>query len=220
MKYITVMQKALLTLVCCLLVSGSLLAQRLVSDAKIVYRIETPAQADPSFEGGTLTQYMKGHLSRVDIDFKMVHYSYLINSKDESVVTLIDNHGDKYLIRAGKEEYAKELKEYAQVQFKDATDTKQIAGYTCKKAIGKMADGQIFEVYYTTDLVPENKQYNRRFINLKGLPLQFEIINKNGSRMNVVATKVDLYAIPGSYFDAPKTGYKEISREELLKMGS
>lgn len=220
MKYITVMQKALLTLVCCLLVSGSLLAQRLVSDAKIVYRIETPAQTDPSFEGGTLTQYMKGHLSRVDIDFKTVHYSYLINSKEESVVTLIDNHGDKYLIRAGKEEYAKELKEYAQVQFKDGTETKQIAGYTCKKATGKMPDGQTFEVYYTTDLMPENKQYNRRFINLKGLPLQFEIINKNGSRMNVIATKVDLYAIPGSYFDAPKAGYKEISREELLKMGS
>jgi hypothetical protein len=214
------MQKALLTLVCCLLLSGSLLAQRLVSDAKIVYRIETPAQTDPSFEGGTLTQYMKGHLSRVDIDFKAVHYSYLINSKEESVVTLIDNHGDKYLIRAGKEEYTKELKEYAQVHFKDVNETKQIAGYNCKKAIGKMPDGQTFEVYYTTDLLPENKQYNRRFVNLKGIPLQFEIINKNGSRMNVVATKVDLYAIPGSYFDAPKTGYKEISREELQKMGS
>ncbi|MBW8684247.1 DUF4412 domain-containing protein [Chitinophaga rhizophila] len=214
------MQKALLTLVCCLLISSSLFAQRLVSDAKIVYSIEHPPQTEPSFEGGTLTQYMKGHLSRVDIDFKNVHYSYLINSKQESVVTLINNHGDKYLIRAGKEEYTKELKEYTQVQFKDAGETKQIAGYNCKKAIGKMADGQTFEVYYTADLIPENKQYNRRFINLKGIPLQFEIINKSGSKMKVVATKVDLYAVPGSYFDVPKTGYKEISREELQKMGS
>lgn len=220
MKYITVMQKALLTLLCCCLMTCSLFAQRLVSDAKIVYKIETPPQTDPSFEGGTLTQYMKGHLSRVDIDFKTVHYSYLINSREETVVTLIDNHGDKYLIRAGKEEYTKDLKEYTQVQFKDASETKQIAGYNCRKAIGKMPDGQTFEVYYTSDLLPENKQYNRRFVNLKGIPLQFEIINKNGSRMHVVATKVDLYAVPGSYFDTPKTGYKEISREELLKMGS
>lgn len=220
MKYITVMQKAILTLLCCCLITSSLFAQRLVSDAKIVYRIETPPQADPSFEGGTLTQYMKGHLSRVDIDFKSVHYSYLINSREETVVTLIDNHGDKYLIRAGKDEYTKELNEYAQVQFKDGTETKQIAGYNCKKAIGKMPDGQSFEVYYTTDLLPENKQYNRRFVNLKGIPLQFEIINKNGSRMHVVATKVDLYAVPGSFFDTPKSGYKEISREELMKMGS
>lgn len=220
MKHTTVMQKAFLTFLCCCLITGSLFAQRLVSDAKIVYKIETPPQSEPAFDGGTLTQYMKGHLSRVDIDFKSVRYSYLINSKDETVVTLIDNHGDKYLIRAGKEEYTKELKEYAQVQFKDTNETKQIAGYTCKKAIGKMADGQTFEVYYTTDLVPENKQYNRRFVNLKGLPLQFEIINKNGSRMHVVAQKIDLYAVPGSFFDVPKTGYKEISREELKNMGS
>jgi hypothetical protein len=26
--------------------------------------------------------------------------------------------------------------------------------------------------------------------------------------------------VPGSFFDTPKSGYKEISREELLKMGS
>jgi GLPGLI family protein len=219
MKYTTVMQKALLTFLCCCLTMGSLFAQRLVSDAKIVYKIETP-EADAAFEGGTLTQYMKGHLSRVDIDFKVVHYSYLINSKDESVVTLINNHGDKYLIRTGKEEYTKELREYTQVQFKDAGETKQIAGYNCKKAIGKMQDGKTFEVYYTTDLLPENKQYNRRFINLKGIPLEFEIINKNGSKMHMIAQKVDLYAVPGSFFDVPKTGYKEISKEELKKMGS
>jgi uncharacterized protein (DUF1330 family) len=222
MKHTTVMQKTLFTLLGFCLITGGVYAQRLVSDAKIVYRIETPPEqtADPSFEGGTLTQYMKGHLSRVDIDFKVVHYSYLINSREETVVTLIENHGDKYLIRGGKEEYTKDLKEYAAVQFKDAGETKQIAGYTCKKAIGKMANGETFEVYYTADLIPENKQYNRRFVNLKGIPLQFEIINKNGSRMRMVATKVDLYAVPGSFFDTPKSGYKEISREELMKMGS
>ena len=38
--------------------------------------------------------------------------------------------------------------------------------------------------------------------------------------MTMVATSVELNAIPGSYFDVPKTGYKEISREELSKMGS
>ena len=216
------MQKVILTLLSCCLIMGGLKAQRLVSDARIVYKIETPAQqgADPAFEGGSLTQYMKGHLSRVDIDFKVVHYSYLINSKTETVVTLIDNNGDKYLIRANKEEYAKDLKEYATVQFKDGTATKQIAGYNCKQSIGKTADGKTFEVYYTPDLVPENRQYNRRFVNLKGIPLQFEIINKNGTKMQMVATKVDLLPIPGSYFDVPKSGYKEISKEELTKMGS
>lgn len=83
-----------------------------------------------------------------------------------------------------------------------------------------MPDGQTFDVYYSTDLVPENKQFNRRFVNLKGIPLQFEILNKNGTKTTMVATKVDLFAVPASYFDTPKSGYKEISREEMSKIGN
>lgn len=217
------MQKALFTFLLLVVVTTSQsYAQRLVSDAKIVYNMQSSGQSanDSSFTGGTLTQYMKGTQSRVDIDFSEVHISYLINSKEETVVTLINNHGDKYLTRAGKEEYEKELKLYAGAQFKDGSETKKIAGYNCKKATAKLPDGTTFEVYYTTDLQPENRQYNRRFVNLKGIPLQFEILNKNGGKMTMVAVTVELNAVPGSYFDVPKAGYKEISREELARMGS
>jgi len=222
MKHTTlVMQKYLFTLLLLALASSRLVAQHLVSDAKIVYKIETPAeQSNSATEAGTLTQYMKGSQSRVDIDFRMVHYSYLIDSKAETVVTLIENNGSKYLIRAGKDEYAKELKQYAGVQFTDTKEIKEIAGYNCKKSIGKMADGQSIEVWYSADLIPENKQYNRRFVNLKGIPLQFEVINKGGAKMTMIASKVDLIPVPASFFDTPKSGYKEISKNELMKMGN
>lgn len=201
--------------------SGSLLAQRIVSDAKIIYKMELPpeqVQMDAMLEGSTFTQYMRGPLSRIDMNFNIVHYTYLINSKTETMTTLIDQHGNKYLIRAGKEQYNKDLKQYENIQFKDQTETKEVAGYTCRKAIGTMPDGQTFEVFYAIDLVPENKQYNRRFVNLKGIPLEFEIITKTGAKTRVIATKIDLYPIPASYFDVPKTGYKEVSQEELKNM--
>ena len=201
--------------------AGSLLAQRTVSDAKIVYKMELPPeqlQMDAMLEGSTFTQYMRGPLSRIDMNFNIVHYTYLINSKTETMTTLIDQHGNKYLIRAGKDQYNKDLKQYENIQFKDQSETKEIAGYTCRRAIGAMPDGQTFEVFYATDLVPENKQYNRRFVNLKGIPLEFEILTKTGSKTRVIATKVDLFPIPASYFDVPKTGYKEVSQEELKNM--
>ena len=31
--------------------------------------------------------------------------------------------------------------------------------YKCQKAIGKLKDGTTFTVWYTTDLVPENKDF-------------------------------------------------------------
>ncbi|MFY0253747.1 hypothetical protein ACDQ55_07295 [Chitinophaga sp. 30R24] len=201
--------------------SGTLLAQRIVSDAKIVYKMELPPeqlQMDAMLEGSTFTQYMRGPLSRIDMNFNIAHYTYLINSKTETMTTLIDVHGNKYLIRAGKEQYDKDLKQYEGIQFKDQPETRDIAGYTCRRAIGTMPDGKTFELYYTPDLVPENRQYNRRFVNLKGIPLEFEIITKTGAKTRVIATKVELNLIPASYFDVPKTGYKEVSQQEIEKM--
>lgn len=203
--------------------AGPLRAQHYVSDARIVYKLELPPeqlQMDAMLEGSTLTQYMRGHLSRIDMNLNVVHYTYLINSKEQSLVTLIDNHGDKYLIRSGKEEYEKELKQYSAIHFKDEPGTRELVGYTCRKAIGTAVDGKTFEVYYAPDLIPENKHYNRRFINLKGIPLQFEIITRTGAKMLVTATSVDLHPVSASMFEVPVSGYKVISKEELQKMGN
>ncbi|ASZ11366.1 hypothetical protein KTO58_18325 [Chitinophaga pendula] len=211
-----------LSLLLCLSVTiGPLFGQKVVSDAKIVYKVELPpeqAQMDAMLENSTFTQYMRGNLSRIDMNLNVAHYTYLINSKEQTLVTLIDNHGDKYLIRGSKEEYEKDLKQYSGIVFKDGTQTKEIAGYKCRQAIGTTVEGKTFEVYYAIDLVPENKQYNRRFVNLKGIPLEFEIIARTGSRTRMIATKVDLFPVPISYFDVPRSGYKEMSREELEKL--
>lgn len=217
------MNKWLLALVLTGLAAGPVYAQHYVSDARIVYKLELPPeqlQMDAMLEGSTLTQYIRGHLSRIDMNLNVVRYTYLINSKEQHLVTLIDNHGDKYLIRSGKEEYDKELKQYASIQFKDEPVTKELVGYTCKKAIGTTPDGKTFEVYYAPGLIPENRHYNRRFVNLKGIPLQFEIITRTGAKMLVTATSIDLHPVQASMFEVPVSGYKVISKEELQKMGN
>lgn len=197
-----------------------LLAQRTISDARITYKVELPPeqlQMEAMFAGSSMTQYIRGNQSRIDMNFNVVNYIYLINTQDETVVTLMDNHGDKYLIRTDKKGYEQDLKRYQSTQFTDQNETREIAGYRCRKAIGKNEDGTTFDVFYTLDILPENKYYNRRFMNLKGIPLEFEIVIKAGSKMKAVATKVDLSPVPASTFDEPK-GYKEITQDELKKI--
>lgn len=197
-----------------------LLAQRTVSDASITYKVEMPPeqlQMDAMLAGSSMVQYIRGNLSRIDMNFNVVNYIYLINVKDETVITLMDNHGDKYLIRSDKKAYRADMKKHETTRFTDQNEIREIAGYKCRKAIGKTEDGTTFEVFYTIDLIPENKEYNRRFVNLKGIPLEYEIILRAGSKMRVVATKVDLSPVPASVFDVPG-GYKEITAEELKKI--
>ncbi|WP_298716311.1 hypothetical protein [Chitinophaga sp.] len=195
-------------------------AQRTISDARITYKVEMPPeqlQMEAMFAGSSMTQYIRGNLSRVDMNFNVVNYIYLINSQQEHVITLMDNHGDKYLIRTDKKTYEADVKRFASIQFADQSETREIAGYKCRKTIGTMADGATFEVFYTTDIVPENPYYNRRFQNLKGIPLEYEILTKSGSKMRAIATNVDLSPVPASIFDVPK-GYREITAEELKKI--
>ncbi|WP_123848594.1 hypothetical protein [Chitinophaga lutea] len=200
--------------------ASPLWAQRTISDARISYKVEMPAeqlQMEAMFANSSMIQYLRGHQSRIDMNFNVVNYIYLINAQEETVVTLMDNHGDKYLIRTDKKGYEQDTKKYSNTQFTDQTEIREIAGYKCRKAIGKMEDGTTFDVYYTMDLIPENKYYNRRFMNLKGIPLEFEIVVKSGSKMKVTATKVDLSPVPASIFDVPK-GYREITADELKKI--
>jgi GLPGLI family protein len=197
-----------------------LLAQRTISDARITYKVELPPeqlQMEAMFAGSSMIQYIRGNQSRIDMNFNVVNYIYLINTQNETVVTLMDNHGDKYLIRTDKKGYEQDVKKYQGTQFTDQNETREIAGYKCRKAIGKNEDGSTFDVFYTMDILPENRFYNRRFMNLKGIPLEFEIIIKAGSKMRAVATKVDLSPVPASTFDEPK-GYKEITQDELKKI--
>ncbi|WP_295118736.1 hypothetical protein [uncultured Chitinophaga sp.] len=216
------MKKSLLRLFTTVLLGlpSVLCAQRTISDAKVEYKIEVPPehlQMDAMFANSTFTQYIRGDDSRIDMIFNVVNYTYFLNRKSQTMITLLDNHGDKYMIRSDKAAYEKETRNYESIKFTDQKEVKEIQGYKCRKAIGKMPDGTTFEVYYTPELVPENRLYNRRFMNLSGIPLEFEIIAGAGSKMKVTATKVDLSPVPASVFDIPK-GYKEITQDELQKI--
>jgi len=65
----------------------------------------------------------------------------------------------KFLINMTPDEYRAANEKQANVAFTYANDEKTILGYKCKKAIGKLPSGATFTVWYTPDLIPENKEY-------------------------------------------------------------
>jgi GLPGLI family protein len=104
-------------------------------------------------------------------------------------------------------------KKYEGVTFTTTNETKIILGYNCKKALGKLSDGNTFNVWYTPDLVPENNDYQTANKNLPGLALQYETSMGN---INVVYTvsKISFAPVPASKFDLPKAGYRIMTYAE------
>jgi GLPGLI family protein len=197
-------------------------AQRKVSELTLVYDAsissgsKEPKLAD-AFDGHTKTIYVKGNMSRAEMASAIFSSAAIHDSKAGTSVVLKEVSGQKLLIRMTSENWAETNKRYEGITFANTSDTKTIAGYNCIKAVATFPDGTTFSVYYTPDIVPENKDYEYLFKNLNGLPLEYELV-QGKLTIKYTVSKINLNPVPASKFDIPKSGYREMTYEESKKM--
>lgn len=192
-------------------------AQKKVSELSVVYdcMITSGNTSKPvnGFDGSTNTIYIKGNLSRSETTSSSFSSSTIYDSKTGRAVILKEVSGQKLLIHLSPENWQEMNKRDNGIVFTAPGETKTIAGYKCIKAIGKTSYGAELIVYYTVEIVPDNKDYNTKFKNLEGLPLEYELIYENRKILYTVA-KISLNPVPASKFDLPKNGYREMTYEE------
>lgn len=197
-------------------------AQRKVSEMTLVYdaSISTgskePKIAD-AFDGATTTVYLKGNMSRSEMVSALLSSTTIHDAKTGTAVVLKEVSGQKLLIRLTAENWAEKNKRYDGMTFTNTGETKTIAGYNCTKAVAKLSDGTTFTVYYTTDIIPENKEYDYQFKNLNGLPLEYELV-QGRLTIKYTVSKINMNPVPASKFDIPKSGYREMTYEESKKI--
>jgi GLPGLI family protein len=197
-------------------------AQRKVSELTLTYDAsissgsKEPKMAD-ALDGHTKTIYIKGNMSRAELASALFSSATIHDSKAGTSVVLKEVSGQKLLIRMTSENWAENNKRYDGITFANTNDTKTIAGYNCIKAVATLPDGTTFTVYYTPDIVPENKDYDYQFRNLNGLPLEYELV-QGKLTIKYTVSKINLNPVPASKFDIPKSGYREMTYEESRKM--
>ena len=203
--------------------AGSLLAQKKFSEGSIVYNVAVntndpnPKLAD-GFDGATNTIYIKGKLSRSELVSVFGTQSTIIDGKTGNVEVLKEYGEKKYMISMTPADWIEENQKYDSVTFSYQDEYKTIAGYSCRKAIGKLRNGETFIVYYTPDLIPENQnfQYSKR--TLPGLALEYES-NLGKNKVVFSASKVSFDPVPASKFDLPKTGFRRMTYKESKVAG-
>lgn len=200
-------------------------AQRSIAEATIVYNMEVEngngPQAGGALTGATTTIYLKGNNSRTDMTSSLGKEVTIYNSKTNNAVILKEFSGQKLMITLTKENWAAKLKMNSNTKFEIINETKTIAGYNTKKAIAKMPDGKTFDVYYTPELVPANKEYDPTFNTLPGLAVQYEI-ESGKMKFKYTLSKINYDAVQVSLFDFPTSGYRVMTYEENqnLKKGN
>lgn len=196
-------------------------AQKKVADITIVYdAVINTGAAEPkladAFDGATTTVYLKGNLSRSEMVSALASFTTIHDARSGAAVVMQEVGGQKLLIRLTSDDWKDKNRKYEGIKFTNTNETKTLAGYTCKKAVATLKDGTSFTVFYTTDIVPENTDYNSQFNGLNGLPLEYEL-TQGSLNIRYVVAQVNLNPVPVSKFDIPKTGYREMTYEESKK---
>jgi GLPGLI family protein len=183
-------------------------------EGTIVYTIELnsdglPPETKQMFAGSEMTVTMKGDKSRTDLKMGPQATTAVADAKAKTSFTLLDIMGQKYKVVTKVDEKP------ANLTIKELPETKEIAGYTCKKAeVTSPASPDPITVYYTEKI--GNNGYNTQIKGIKGYPLAFEI-NQSGVKISYNAKSVSTEKVMDSKFDVDCTGYKEITQEELMK---
>ncbi len=194
------------------------LAQKKFSEGVINYDIvintgsDKPQAAD-FLDGATSTVYLKGNKSRTEMVSSLGTQATIIDGSKNSIVVLKEYGDQRYLIELTPDDWKDANKRYEGVSFSFTNETKTILGYSCKKAIGKLADGTSFTVWYTPDLVPENRDFQSANKSLPGLAMEYEA---SMGKLNVTYTvsKISLTPVTAAKFDLPKTGYRIMTYAE------
>lgn len=159
---------------------------------------------------------IKGHMYKMEQPSTMgMKQVTIMDNEAESGILLMEMMGKKSAIVLDKESREKFEKDQPEPEITYVDETKEIAGYTCKKALVQMPESQgsgSLEVYYTDKILDLDMNQVK---GLKGFPLQYTA-NTGQFLMTMTAQSVDKKKISEEEFVVPE-GYEHITMEEFQK---
>ena len=206
------------------MLSLPVIGQRRLTEATISYDIvintsNAKPQAADFLDGATSVIYLKGNSSRSEMISSLGTQATIIDGKSGDVTVLKEYGEQKYMIKLTPVNWKESNKKYEGISFTYTDEYKMIAGYNCQKAIGKLADGSTFTVYFTKDLLPVNKDFQYLNKNLPGLAMQYEA-SLGKTMVTYTVSNINFNPIPQAKFDIPKGGYRVMTYEESRGAGS
>jgi len=125
--------------------------------------------------------------------------------------------GQKYAITYSADDIARESAKEAPVSVELSSETKSIAGYSCKHAMITVNDpeGQyVIEVYYTPDLGGRQANFDKGlYKDIDGVLMEFSM-KTSDMMMRFTATSVEKRSVSPKEFDIP-ADYTVITKDEL-----
>ena len=168
----------------------------------------------------TSTLYVKGTSTRNETMTPVGNVVVVTNYDNKFSVSLLDMMGKKMAIKKTLEEINKELSNQPKPTVKLSGDTKEIAGYKCKKAmmtVSKNGSESTYEIWYTNELGGKETNFgNPLYQDIDGMLMEFTF-QERSVNMKYTVTKVEPKTLPDTYFEIP-SDYQLTTEAELRSL--
>lgn len=177
--------------------------------------------------GSTITTYFKDGASRLEVAMGMMNMTTVSDGTSGQVLILteIPSFNMKYAMKTSATELEsseKTAEDLPDFDIRYENETKEILGYTCKKAVITDEDGVESTFWYTEDIFIIKT--GQAYLNEKvpGFPLEYDMY-RNGMKISAKATavdtKIDKKKVKELFSTEIPAGYVEKTLEDFKRMG-
>lgn len=192
-----------------------------ITEGKVIYTITyLESDIDPQMLSMMPTEavmYFTNDKTRMEMKMGMgMNLVTLTDNKLKNTTVLMDVMGNKTAMTMTEDDIKKEAKKAGEYEIVKTNETKNIAGYQCKKAIVTLKDKNQFNVWYTDQIKVSNVNWNNQFKNIDGFLMEFKMDQNSGMSMNMTAKSITAEKTPEQLFIIPE-GYKKMTKDEMMK---
>ncbi|HRN80324.1 MAG TPA: hypothetical protein PKY29_09690 [Ferruginibacter sp.] len=209
-----------LLLIVLLAAPSPVLAQRQVNDATLHYTIEVQSSGSSkltAMNGATMKVFIKATQSKSVMESSLGSETNVYDAKAGKGFILKSYSGQQLMITMTKANWQQKNKTHASLKFTTEDTDEKFGNYKLKKATSVLPGGRTYTVYYTPDLILNNKEYNNAFPQLPGVPVRYSVVSGD-----IVFTytlgKIETDPVPSAAFIAPTSGYRTMTYEENMQL--
>ncbi|NLN72720.1 MAG: hypothetical protein GX140_00580 [Bacteroidales bacterium] len=174
----------------------------------------------------TISMVFKDHKSKTVLDLGMYAMNTITDGDNEFILIYLDIMGQKYAYKQLKSEIDEKTKDADKPDVKLIDETKQIAGYACKKAEITSVDEETLEsitttIWYTQELnISPKATFSSNIEGIDGFAMETETILGEGVKQVMTASNVKVVKpnkVKITEFLMPADA-KEMTLEEFIEM--
>lgn len=193
------------------------------SEGLIEYAVSYPKMDKDNFMldflPKTMTQKFSNNtlLSELSAGMGMFRTCFIMDSNDKKYTHFVKLLNKKYVLVLDQDEVDEMNKLMPDFKVTFTDETKEIAGFKCKKAIITIDshDNETFDIYYTEEIDFDEPNWATQYANIKGVLMEYQV-EKYGLCMRMQATRVSYEKIEDESLKMPE-GYQFVSRDRMDK---